>query len=185
MNTFSYLLDGMDEFDAVCEHIKGVSGSQKSHLIYALGEHKAGQCLIVEPDETKAGRTVKDLSFLFGDDVLYFPPRDLLFYDVDVSNRKGEMRRLKALSAVRNSKYIVTTISALITYTAPSDVFASETLVYMGYSKVSAVEAKGQFSVRGSIADVFPPSADTPYRIEFWGDEVDSVRAFNPESQLS
>ncbi len=211
MNTFSYLLDGMDEFDAVCEHVKskkglkhivGASGSQVSHLVYALGSHTGEKCLVVEPDEAKALKTAKDLSFLFGDDILYFPPRDLIFYDVDVTNRKGELRRLEALSKIGGSKYIVTTIAALLIYTVPKDIFEnniitlktgeefdfnklSDALVYLGYTRVSAVEAKGQFSLRGSIADVFPPSSNVPFRVEFWGDEVDSVRCFNPETQLS
>ena len=115
MNTFSYLIDGMNEFDSAVLHVKkgnglfhavGVSSSQKSHFIYALGEHQMSKCLIVAPDELKAGRIVKELSFLNSDDVLYFPPREYIFYDVDVSNRKGEYNRLKCLCGIENAKYI-------------------------------------------------------------------------------
>jgi len=211
MNTFSYLLDGMDEFDAVVSHIKkgskllhsvGVSSSQKSHLIYALSEHVTSKCLIVAPDESKAGRTVKELSFLCSDDVLYFPPREYIFYDVDVSNRKGEYNRLKSLSGIENAKIIVTTVSALSTYTLPYEYFKKyslnidmqstvdmaeliSSLIFMGYSRVGTVESVGQFSVRGSIIDVFTPSSENPYRIELWDDEVDSIRQFNAVTQLS
>lgn len=211
MNTFSYLLDGMNEFDAICTHCKkgsgfihtlGVSGSQKNHLIYSLGEHRDTKVLVIAPDEAEAGRTVKELSFLSSDGVLYFPPREYLYYDVDVSNRKGEFSRLGALATIGNAKYIVTTISALCSYTLPADFAAEhsitidltsvvdmaeliEKLMFMGYSRVSTVEAMGQFSVRGSIIDVFSPGAEFPCRIELWGDDVDSIRSFSPETQLS
>jgi len=211
MNTFSYLLDGMDEFDSIVSHIKkgsglihsvGVSSSQKSHLIYALSEHIASKCLIVAPDESKAGRIVKELSFLCCDEVLYFPSREYIFYDVDVSNRKGEYNRLKSLCNIEKAKVIVTTVSALSTYTLPYEYFKKysininmestvdmaeliSSLIFMGYSRVGTVENVGQFSVRGSIIDVFTPSSDTPYRIELWDDEVDSIRRFNPVTQLS
>lgn len=211
MNTFSYLIDGMNEFDAAVSHVKkgsglfhavGISSSQKSHFIYALGEHQMAKCLIVAPDELKAGRIVKELSFLVSDDVLYFPPREYIFYDVDVSNRKGEYNRIKCLCGIENAKYIVTTPSALLSYTLPFEYFKeyslkidmqseidmlslTNQLILMGYSRVGTVESVGQFSVRGSIIDVFSPSDDNPYRIELWGDEVDSIRQFNPITQLS
>lgn len=211
MNTFSYLIDGMDEFDAAVSHAKskaglfhavGVSSSQKSHFIYALGKHLTAQCLIVAPDESKAGRIVKDLSFLCSDEVLYFPPREYIFYDVDVSNRKGEYNRLKSLCNIEKAKFIVTTVAALSSYTLPHCYFKNysvkidmqsqidmsslaQQLVFMGYSRVGTVESVGQFSVRGSIIDIFTPSDDNPYRIELWGDEVDSIRRFNAVTQLS
>lgn len=211
MNTFSYLLDGMNEFDALCEHVKkskgyvhtlGASGSQKNHLIYALGEHSTGKVLVIAPDETEAGRTVKELSFLSSDEVLYFPPREYLYYDVDVSNRKAEYSRLGVLSRLGEAKYVVTTPSALASYTLPKDLFEENTikltaessldmdefvkkLLYMGYMRVSTVESIGQFSVRGSIIDVFSTGSTMPLRIEFWGDDVDSMRYFDPGTQLS
>lgn len=211
MNTFSYLLDGMNEFDSLCQHIKkgkgyvhtlGVSGSQKNHLIYALGEHTAGKVLVIAADESEAGRTVKELSFLSSDGVLYFPPREYLYYDVDVSNRKTEFSRLGVLSGLSDAKYVVTTPSALVSYTLPPEMFKENTieisldfsmemdafvkkLIYMGYSRVSTVESVGQFSVRGSIVDVFSTGSAMPLRIEFWGDDVDSMRYFNPDTQLS
>ena len=55
----------------------------------------------------------------------------------------------------------------------------------MGYEKVAQVEGSGQFSVRGGIIDIFPLTEEVPYRIELWGDEVDSIRTFDPESQRS
>lgn len=211
MNTFKFLLDGMVEFDSIAEHAKkgrgyihtlGVSGSQKNHLIYSLGEHRMGTCLVIAPDEKEAGRVASELSFLSSDAVLYFPPREYLYYDVDVSNRKSEFSRLKALSELGRAKYVVTTISALVSYTLPADYYNHYTLtltpdssvdmdaltanlILMGYSRVSTVESVGQFSVRGSIVDVFSPACDLPYRIELWGDDIDSMRTFNPHSQLS
>lgn len=211
MKTFSYLLDGMNEFDHLAGHIKkgkgyvhtlGVSGSQKSHLIYSLGEHQTNKVLVIASDETEAGRVAKELSFLCFDGVLYFPPRENLYYDVDVTNRKSEFARLKVISSLDDAKYIVTTISALSSYTLPKEYCEKysiniedngtydmeeliEKLIIMGYVRTSSVEAVGQFSVRGSIIDVFSTSSGSPYRIEFWGDDIDSIRIFNPETQLS
>lgn len=211
MDTFLYLLDGMDEFDSVAGHVKngrginhiiGVSDSRKSQLIYAISERNAAKSLVIAADETEAGRIMKDLSFLFSDAVLYFPPRDFVFYDVDVSNRKSEYKRLRALSRIGSAKCVVTTAAALLSYTLEKSLYdkysvsltqgsevnlgqLSERLVLMGYTRVSAVEGEGQFSIRGSIIDVYSPSGDAPYRIELWGDEVDSIRVFNPITQLS
>lgn len=211
MNAFSFLLDGMSEFDEIVSDIKkqsgpvhalGVSGSQKSHMIYSLGSHTTGQCLVVCADETEAGRIVKELSFFYFDAVLYFPPREYVFYDVDASDRKAEYGRIKSLCRIKEAKFIVTTISALMSYTVSPEIFYENTtvikpgdtlnmedfinrLAFMGYSRVSTVEGTGQFSVRGSIIDIFSPCADLPYRIELWGDDVDSVRLFSPKTQLS
>jgi transcription-repair coupling factor (superfamily II helicase) len=211
MNTFTYLLDGMVEFDTILKHIKngtgyihtlGVSGSQKSHLIYSLGEHILGKTVVIAADEREAGRIANELSFLFCDEVLYFPPREYMYYDVDVSNRKGEFSRLKAISRIENAKFLVTTISALTSYTLPKTLYDEYTvtlksdstvdmddfvskLVFMGYTRVSTVESVGQFGVRGSIIDVFSPASDKPYRIELWGDDIDSMRTFSAQSQLS
>ena len=211
MKTFSYLLDGMTEFDALLEHIKkgkgyvhtlGVSGSQKTHLIYALGQHHIGKTLVVTPDDTEAGRIAKELSFLFCDEVLYFPSREYLFYDVDVSNRKNEYSRLSVLAGLDKASYIVCSVQALASYTLPYKYFKDFTikldmnsvvdmeefvskLVHMGYFRVSSVETVGQFSVRGSIIDVFSPGSAMPVRIELWGDDIDSMRYFSPDTQLS
>ncbi len=211
MNTFKYLLDGMSEFDTICDHVKngggcahvlGVTASQKNHLIYSLAHRRDSKCVIVVPDEAEAGRTVKELSFLSSREVVYFPPREYLFYDVDVSNRKSEFSRLGALSAIDDAKYIVTTVTALCSYTLPQSLYSSltitldmdselvledflEKLVYMGYKRSSTVEAVGQFAVRGSIVDVYPPSSEFPYRIELWGDDIDSMRTYSPQTQLS
>ncbi len=211
MNTFKLLLDGMNEFDSLCTHVQkgngyvhalGVSASQKNHLIYSLAEHTDARCVVVVPDEIEAGRTLKELSFLSSHAAIYFPPREYLYYDVDVSNRKGEFSRLSALANIKDAKYIVTTVSALASYTLPSYIYRensitvdmdfcmdmdkfTEQLAYMGYARVSSVESVGQYSVRGSIVDVYPPGSENPARIEFWGDDIDSIRTFSPQTQLS
>ncbi len=211
MNTFKLLLDGMNEFDTLCTHIRkkkgfvhalGLSSSQKNHLVYALAEHTDMPCVVVVPDEIEAGRTLKELSFLSSDAAIYFPPREYLYYDVDVSNRKGEFSRLSALANIKDAKYVVTTIEALASYTLPKHIYDESSLCidmnfsmdmeeftshlnYMGYARVSSVEAVGQYSVRGSIVDIFSPGIDNPARIEFWGDDIDSIRTFATDTQLS
>lgn len=211
MNAFAYLPDGMSEFDGIISSIKkqsglihtlGLSGSQKSQMIYSFGSHIAGQCLVICADEKQAGRVAKELSFFCSDAVLYFPPHEYVFYDVDASDRKSEYERIKSLSAVKSAKFIVASVEAVSACTVPVNLFYENTLnikvsdsidmtefieklVFMGYSRVSTVERPGQFSLRGSIIDIFAPCSDFPYRIELWGDDVDSIRLFDPQTQLS
>lgn len=211
MNTFKFLLDGMNEFDAMCAHVRkgsgyihtlGVSASQKNHLVYSLGEHTDAPCVVVVADELEAGRTLKELSFLSSHAAIYFPPREYMYYDVDVSNRKSEFSRLSALSGIDKAKYIVTTVAALASYTLPKSIYTENSVTidmnstlnleeftsklnYMGYSRVSSVESVGQYSIRGSIVDIFSPGSENPVRIELWGDDIDSVRTFSAQTQLS
>ena len=62
---------------------------------------------------------------------------------------------------------------------------AKEELVRMGYERNYQVEGAGQFAIRGGILDIFPLTEENPYRIELWGDEIDSIRSFDAESQRS
>ena len=60
-----------------------------------------------------------------------------------------------------------------------------KTLVSLGYERMGQVEGEGQFAIRGGILDIFPLTEETPVRVELWGDEVDSIRSFDVESQRS
>ena len=151
---------------------------------------------------------MEDLSFLFCGEKntfrkpLYFPAKEYIFYDVYAANRNSEYKRLNVLASLQKNSVIVTTIKALMQYTVPVDVFKDNSFIYsqgdiidvddfcrslsdMGYKRVTTVESVGQYSRRGAIIDVYCPTSDKPFRIELFDDEIDSIRLFDCDSQMS
>ena len=211
MSSFSAIADGMPEFGALCQDLSegkspvsvtGTTGSQRSHFIYSTAKKLGKKCFVIVPDEADAVKIHQDLSYFFGDNVLLFKTKEYVFYDADSSSRTRETERIKVLSQIENADAVVASIQAVMTYTLPKDLFDEyciklevgdetdrdelcEKLLFSGYKKVPAVEGIGQFSVRGSIIDVFSPSNPNPIRIELFGDEVDSIRIFDVATQVS
>ena len=117
-------------------HVYGLSGSQKSHIIYSLCAATDSKCLVVASDEIQAGRIMEDLSFLFCSEKntasvpLYFPAKEYIFYDVYAANRNSEYKRLNVLASLKKNSVIVTTIKALMQYTVPVDVFEDNSFIY-------------------------------------------------------
>lgn len=205
------MLSGSDSFEELVKKLEsgktpaavtGTTGSQRSHYIYALSERLGKKSLVIASDETEAYKIFCDLSYFFGDNVLLFKSKEYVFYDVDSSSREGETHRIKTLSQAASAKVIVASVTALMRYTLPKDKFDSlsvelsvgscfpfdelvERLNLSGYKKVSSVSGVGQYSVRGSIVDVFTPSEKEPVRIEYFGDDIDSLRLFDSVSQVS
>lgn len=180
----------------------GCLDTQKAHLISELSDvHKWN--IVVTSDEQHARELTEDLR-AFLPDVIYYPARDLLFYNSDIHGNlitKERIRVLKLL-AEADGGTVVTTVDALMDHVLPFETLMDHALtikvgaevdvnellvglVSLGYEKVSQVDGSGQFSLRGGIVDIFPLTEPVPYRIELWGDEVDSIRTFDPESQRS
>ena len=135
---------------------------------------------------------------------MLYPAKDLIFYQADVHGNRLTMERMKALRRILEGLpvTVVTTFDSLMTYQAPLETLKKgivsirrgkslswkETagiLTATGYDKVYQVETPGQFAVRGGIIDIFDLTEENPYRIELWGDEVESVRSFDVRSQRS
>ncbi|MCR5271845.1 MAG: transcription-repair coupling factor [Lachnospiraceae bacterium] len=182
--------------------VSGCIDAGKAHLIYAMGE-KAKMRVVVTYDEVRAKEFVEDYK-VFDKNVLYYPAKDILFYQADIHGNVLSNSRIKVLKALADgeSYTFVTTYDALMNRNVTPERFlgsgikiknGDETeleelkikLVDMGFENAYQVEASGQFSVRGGILDIYPVGEDNPYRIEFWGDEVDSIRSFDAESQRS
>ena len=181
--------------------LTGVSSVHKAHLALALCELKP--CCIVCDTETSARRICEDInSFSHEETACLFPAKDFNFAYVDSFSREYEHKRIEALSKIRKglSKIIVTTVEACMQGTIPpeklekysfeiktgEDISLSELtslLVSSGYSECEQVEGQAQFSIRGGIADIFPVHSSQPYRLEMWGDTVDSIHMFEVESQ--
>ncbi|MBE7050289.1 MAG: transcription-repair coupling factor [Ruminococcaceae bacterium] len=204
-------LDSSAEFNEITEkiksgkcpiHITGMTGSQKSHFIYSICRGLDKNCIVITYDEQEAGRISKDLSFLFSREVSVFKSKEYVYYNIDASNNSSEVSRIRALYKYTLSNPLVTTVDACQKFTIPPSVFKNnifsyktgdtidisklaEKLVNIGYRRTSAIDGIGQFSIRGSIVDVFSPCLDNPVRIDLFDDEIDSIRVFDPYTQIS
>lgn len=185
-------------------NIYGISESGKSYIINGIFEENDNSMVVVTHSDVDAKNLYEDLSF-YTTDVFYFPVREVVFYNVDAISGDLRWARLKVIKEIlqnERKKIIVTSIDALTSLYTPKEYYLrysmiiktgddidlkeiSKSLLQCGYERVEVVEGKGEFSFRGGILDVFPPTSEYPYRVELFGDEVDSIRTFNTESQRS
>ena len=181
--------------------LSGCVDSQKLHMIYGLSDGLRCK-IIVTYSDLKARELYEEYKF-YDRNVTLFPAKDLIFFQADIHGNQLTMERIKTLRRLMEKKplTIVTTYAALMTpqvmWDADKDVIRvsrggsldesslAKRLVDMGYEKTYQVENPGQFSIRGGIVDVFDLTEENPYRIELWGDEVDSIRSFDILSQRS
>ncbi|MDD2420770.1 MAG: transcription-repair coupling factor [Heliobacteriaceae bacterium] len=212
-NLFAYLADTV-EFKSLqtaweqgkrAQAVFGVVASLRTLLLATLVRQSGRPLLIVTYAPEQARKIIADLRVLLSaEEVLYFPPAEVMFYEVLSTSSELLGRRLAVLSrlACREPVVVVTTVEALQKNTVPPEViragmvsFATghscdlagviEELTRIGYKRQPLVEAPGQFSVRGGLLDVFAVAEEQPARIEFFGDEVDLIRLFDPETQRS
>lgn len=209
------ILDRLAEYQTVLSAVQkkgsktmvsGITESARAHLISELliATQKTG--LVVVSNMLDARSLVEDLSFGFGrEHVLLYAPKDYIFHHIEASDMQVIHSRLNVLREIRAKQaplVVVTTIEALMQYTLPVSLWDEVTFTFhpgehydlkalvqrlalMGYKRCDAVEGIGQFSIRGGILDIYSPSGDQPLRIEFFDDEVDTVRCFDPETQRS
>ncbi len=181
--------------------VTGVSGIHKCLLIHALLEATGKRALILAADEREAQRFFEDLSALGQQPVLY-PIRDFCLRDSAGVSHEYERLRLEALSRLQNGgcSCVIACIDSALQYTlgpeelkerlftlTPAMEFSMEelleALLKCGYTREDQIEGAGQFSRRGGIVDFFSPGGESPVRVEFWGDEIDSISYFDPETQ--
>ncbi len=198
-----------DMLDALEKHqtpaaVSGVSAIHKAQ--FALGllrSRRNSPVLIITDDEAAARRLTDDINSLAGGTVSYvFPAKDFTFTAVETVSREYEHTRLGVLSRLAEGENIIVCASAeaVMQVTIPKNILLSRTiaisaggevdtgelirkLVSAGYSRCDKVEGVSQFSVRGSIIDIFPVQEELPLRIELWGDEIDTISFFDVESQ--
>ena len=185
--------------------IAGCVSTQKTHLMYALGDGFEYRVIAFSSEEK--AKTAYEEYRIFTENVYLYPARDLLFYYADIKGKLLTDRRMQVLRALIEKDEaepltVITTMDAFLDGLAcPSelenerimlsggdvlDLTGLETrLTKMGYERESQIEGPGQFAVRGGIVDVFPLTEELPVRIELWGDEIDSIRSFDVESQRS
>lgn len=182
--------------------IRGCVDSEKLHMISALGENEDAK-IIITYSETKAREIYEEYVF-YDKQVLLYPAKDLIFYQADINGKQLTIDRMKVLRRILAGERVtlVTTFDALMGPTLPLEVLQDNVisitkgsivdehaiaikLSAMGYEKNYQIETPGQFSIRGGIIDIYDLTAENPYRIELWGDEVDSIRSFDLLSQRS
>ncbi|MDO4727969.1 MAG: transcription-repair coupling factor [Bacteroidota bacterium] len=186
-------------------NIQGLFGSSISFVIHSLFEKSTSDFLIIFSDKEEAAYYFNDFeNFVSADNLFFFPSSHRRAYQIDDIDNANVLLRAEVLNNLNsnNKKIIVTYTEAIfekvITHKLlesntlninVNDVisvdFINETLFEYQFKRVDFVSEPGEFSVRGGIVDVFSFSNEHPYRIEFFGNEVDSIRTFDIETQLS
>ena len=190
-----------DRRDVSAAALTGCVDSQKLHMIYGLSDGFKYK-IIVTYSDLRAREIYEEYKF-YDKNVMLYPAKDLIFFQADIHGNKLTTERVKVLRRMAEGRpfTLVTTFAALMTpqvcwntdtdtvfidkQTSVEEGELARRLVAMGYEKNYQVEAKGQFSIRGGIVDIFDVTEENPYRIELWGDEVESVRSFDILSQRS
>lgn len=211
LKTFIEPLNEYREFAEAAEALKkgktpirltGCIEGQKWHFCQALSDSCKYRVIITYSD-LQARKLVEQYR-LFDENVLYYPAKDLIFFQADLQGReliKERMRVIENLIAGRSCT-VVTTLDAgmdrrlsferfknaavKIDGSSMIDTKAFEKkLVSLGYERTAKVENEGEFSIQGGIIDIYPVNRELPVRIELWGDEIDTIRSFDPSSQRS
>ena len=215
MRAFFAPLAELAEFQEIYAHrkkekgilqIAGCVNSQKTHLAYVLGEKEPCKILVFSTEE-KAKKAFEEYKFI-DDNVFCYPAKDLLFYHADIKSKNLEQQRMEVIRGIIESEAegkeltVITSIDAFldglpslkeikdrrISLKAEGGLDFTKLqkkLSSIGYEREVEVDGPGQFAVRGGILDVYPLTEELPVRIELWGDEVDSIRTFDTESQRS
>lgn len=178
-----------------------LSRIHKANIIDTLPADLNRRALVIAADEGEAARLKEDLS-LMGKNALIFTSRDLCLRKIEGISHEFELDRIGVLCSIINNECdtVIATVDSIMQYTVPIEVLKGHrltlsmesqisldeiirTLISSGYVRSTMVEGPGQFAVRGGIADIFVPGAAAPTRIEFWGDDIDSIHSFDVNTQ--
>lgn len=182
----------------------GVLESQKCHLMYALNQHLNRPILIIANNDLRAKEIYEDMQYFSQNNAMIYPSKDIIFYTADVHSLDIVKKRISIINSILSNKIpiIVLSIEALFDRLVKKDIFSSfilhlseaqtitldeliHKLTSMGYERTDLVEGQGQFAVRGGIVDIFPITEENAIRIEFWDNEIDSIRILDSYSQRS
>jgi transcription-repair coupling factor (superfamily II helicase) len=209
--TYSQILQVQNLQNAIAQnqsrvHLKGLVGSSFSFIVASVFKDADKPFLLVFNDKEEAAFYLNDLEQLISPkDVLFYPGSYRRPYQIEETDNANVLLRAEVLNRINSQKkpaVIITYPDALFEKVVTrkelerntlkigvgdnlSIDFVNEVLFEYQFKRVDFVTEPGEFSVRGGIVDVFSFSNDEPYRIEFFGDEVDSIRTFDVETQLS
>ena len=211
MNFIAHKLENTKKFQDYINELKnknsqirvsGLSDVGKIHFAYSTKDVIKKPICIVTYNEMQAKKIMKDLEY-FTSNFKYFPKREIASYDFVAESKDLPYERIEVLNRIKENKIdiVVTTIEAVMQNMIAEDELyknvinlkigdtyplekLKEKLVFLGYERCDLVEARGQFSVRGGIIDISVNDKEG-VRIEFWGDDIDSIRMFKLSSQRS
>ncbi len=200
MPEYQSVLDSIGKHQAAA--VTGIGQINRSHLIAALKQDAKRPIVLLCQDDMAAKRLQEELKAFLGEIAPILPCRELTLYDTAVVSRGWEQKRLRQLYDLKAGNVPIQIMSweACSQRTMPPAVlqhaafsltvgqeYSMDTLLTQltraGYSRCGMVEGPGQFAVRGGILDIFSPAADHPFRAEFFGDELDTMGYFDPETQ--
>ena len=185
--------------------VHGLDGAARAFVIATVFEQIGRPVTVIKSSVKETEPCYRDLTFFLGEErVSMFPPWEMLTTDMFAFRRETEISRMEVLHrlAYGAPSVVVMPICSLMQKTIHRDVLEGYVekvsigdtrereelinhLTQGGYLRESLVEEKGEFSVRGDIVDIFPPQATHPYRMEFFGDEIESIRVFDESTQRS
>ena len=210
MDQVLFMLKTIPEYAALVQSLNqgesaavtGIGQINRSHVIAGLSQEVQRPIVILVQDEMAARRLQEELKCFLGNEVPVLPSRDLTLYDAAVVSRAWEQKRLRQLYALGRGDTPIQILSwesacqrtlppavlshAVITLETGREYKIDDLiskLVSAGYSRCGMVEGVGQFAIRGGILDVFSPACEKPVRVEFFGDELDTMGFFDPGTQ--
>lgn len=210
MDQLLFLLKTIPEYSVMTDSLQkgettavtGIGQINRSHMIAGIHQDVKRPMVILTQDEIAARRMQEELRSFLHVDVPILPGRDFTFYDAAVVSRAWEQKRMRQLYELASGQVPIQimTWESASQRTLPPAVLSSSTirlevgkeypidsltkaLIAAGYSRCGMVEGVGQFAIRGGILDVYSPASDKPVRAEFFGDELDTMGSFDPDSQ--
>lgn len=184
--------------------VTGLSHIHKAHLLARLAvSGLQAPILALAKSESDASRLVSDINTLSGEEICrLYPAKDINLGEVEAASREYEYKRLDALYRLQAGtlRLVVATPEAAAQLTVPREKLKARSitiksgdtvnldelirkLTAAGFSRCDQIDGASQFSVRGAIIDIYPINSAQPVRIELWGDDVDSISAFDLETQ--
>ncbi len=210
MKVFADILAESEEYKKILKgvkeenlplHITGVTEAEKAHLLYCLYSHTGKKIFVLTANDRSAKRIENDIKpFIYSS--LHIKEKELTLRKYDAMGHDALYEKLRSLNKSKDAEVLIASVGTLLQLVTPKEAFYDgmisfkvgeekdltalcEKLVSIGYVRCDTVEGKGSFALRGGILDIFSPESDYPIRMEFFGDEIDSIRYFDPESQLS
>jgi len=188
------------------KNVVGLTRPAKAHFAASLCTDLNTQGLYITDSDYEAKKIADELMYYLGDNVYYYPSKELEFYKADAKSNELLNQRLEVMEKLafsdRAKTITVMSLDALLQFTVDLNSYKksvislsvgdevslddmAKKLVNLGYTREDTVEGKGQFAIRGGILDVFSPAMENPQRVEFFGDEIDSIREFDCFTQVS
>ena len=210
MDQVLFLLKTIPEYAVLAEAmgkgesaaVTGIGQINRTHMIAGISQDVARPLVILVQDDIAARRMQEELRSFLHMDAPILPGRDLTMYDAAVVSRAWEQKRLRQFydlgrgatpiqimtweSASQRTLPPAVLSGAAVTLEVGREYQMEElirSLTSAGYSRCGMVEGVGQFAVRGGILDVYSPASDKPVRAEFFGDELDTMGLFDPDTQ--